>query len=191
MKVVITVVTLLCCSLCYVQALKCGLAKTTNGELVKAMAKCVKNNETIDNLWNGSKLPSEEDSSAMLTTTVSPKMKGGRSRRAQPAAVKPETSAALKVDKASGKNDDKMMTSTESSTDVPSSTESSETCIVQCILESVGVSDENGVPDRAKFVESILKTTSNRELRDFLQETADECFKEMNKGIRIYIFKKQ
>nr|CAH7722928.1 unnamed protein product [Callosobruchus chinensis] len=141
------------------------------------MAKCVKNNETLDKMWNGSKLSSEEDS-AMVTTTVSPKTKAGRHRRAQPVTVKPDGNAALKVN---GKTDDKMVNSTEASTDAPSSTESPETCMVQCILESVGVADENGVPDRAKFVESILKTASNRELRDFLQDTADECFKEMNK----------
>nr|CAI5835106.1 unnamed protein product [Callosobruchus analis] len=145
------------------------------------MAKCMKTNETLDKMWNGSKLSSEEDS-AMMTTTVSPKMKAGRHRRAQPITTKPERNSSSKVN---SKVDDKIMNSTEASTDAPSSTEfpeSPETCMVQCILESVGVADENGVPDRAKFVESILKTASNRELRDFLQDTADECFKEMNRG---------
>nr|ALR72500.1 odorant binding protein 12 [Colaphellus bowringi] len=56
----------------------------------------------------------------------------------------------------------------------------SENCIVHCVLEHLNLTDETGLPDHSKLSEELLKTASGRELRNFLQESTDECFQEVN-----------
>lgn len=36
--------------------------------------------------------------------------------------------------------------------------------------------------DHEKFIDNLLKTAETRELKDFLQDSANECFQQIDKG---------
>lgn len=42
--------------------------------------------------------------------------------------------------------------------------------------------DTSGYPEYHKILEALLKNAEGRELRDFLQDSTDECFKFMKQG---------
>ena len=72
---------------------------------------------------------------------------------------------------------------TETEEETNQSENATENCVIQCIFESMQMTDSTGYPTHAKILEGLLKNATNRELRDFLQDTTDECFQDMDKEV--------
>nr|UVB79192.1 odorant-binding protein 1 [Heortia vitessoides] len=49
-------------------------------------------------------------------------------------------------------------------------------CALHCFLEQLEMTDDNGMPDRYLVTHSITKDVKNEDLKDFLQESIEECF---------------
>lgn len=56
-----------------------------------------------------------------------------------------------------------------------------ENCIIQCIFNNLKMTDLTGYPVHTRILDGLLKNSTNRELRDFLQDTTDDCFQQMDK----------
>lgn len=83
--------------------------------------------------------------------------------------------------------------------------ETDDVCILQCLFEKLEMvshnyyyfciklihflgylqTDSNGLPDHKKFAAALLKTASGREMRDFLQESTDQCFQQIEQGMYV------
>lgn len=42
--------------------------------------------------------------------------------------------------------------------------------------------DDNGYPEHNRVAQGLLKNAKGRELRDFIQDSTDECFQLMDQG---------
>nr|UYS88353.1 odorant binding protein 1 [Aromia bungii] len=166
------------------KALECGIGKV-NGEKVKeTLSFCVKNNDTLEKIWematasSTSSMESRSDSSE----ETNPLNKSARKTRATGRVQ----GTMIQVNERRSSEDDANMANTTETSDERSDTTTSSTmdtaenCIVRCVFEHMGMTNDNGLPDHAKVVEGLLKTATNRELRVFLQESADECFQQMD-----------
>ncbi|XP_063364446.1 protein starmaker-like [Cydia amplana] len=49
-------------------------------------------------------------------------------------------------------------------------------CVLHCFLEELEMTGDNGMPDRYLVTHAITKDVKNEDLKDFLQESIDECF---------------
>nr|WKR38890.1 odorant binding protein 9 [Spodoptera frugiperda] len=49
-------------------------------------------------------------------------------------------------------------------------------CALHCFLENLEMTGEDGMPDRYLVTHAITKDVKNEDLRDFLQESIEECF---------------
>nr|WKF45294.1 odorant binding proteins OBP16 [Peridroma saucia] len=49
-------------------------------------------------------------------------------------------------------------------------------CALHCFLENLEMTAEDGMPDRYLVTHAITKDVKNEDLRDFLQESIEECF---------------
>ncbi|CAH0585554.1 unnamed protein product [Chrysodeixis includens] len=49
-------------------------------------------------------------------------------------------------------------------------------CAIHCFLENLEMTAEDGMPDRYLVTHAITKDVKNEDLRDFLQESIEECF---------------
>nr|CAJ2313454.1 General odorant-binding protein 71 [Metisa plana] len=49
-------------------------------------------------------------------------------------------------------------------------------CALHCFLEELDMTDENGMPDRYMVNQVITKDVKSEDLKDFLQESIEECF---------------
>ncbi|CAG5045256.1 unnamed protein product [Parnassius apollo] len=49
-------------------------------------------------------------------------------------------------------------------------------CALHCFMESLQMTDDSGMPNKYLVTQAITKDIQNDELKDFLQESADECF---------------
>ncbi|XP_037970904.2 general odorant-binding protein 71 [Plutella xylostella] len=49
-------------------------------------------------------------------------------------------------------------------------------CALHCFLEELEMTGDNGMPDRYLVTQVITKDVKNEDLRDFLQESIEECF---------------
>uniref|UniRef100_A0AAU8BE14 Odorant-binding protein n=1 Tax=Conopomorpha sinensis TaxID=940481 RepID=A0AAU8BE14_9NEOP len=56
------------------------------------------------------------------------------------------------------------------------SKESDKACALHCFMQELDMTGENGMPDKHMVLQVITKGVTNDELRDFLQETIEECF---------------
>ncbi|CAH1116926.1 unnamed protein product [Phaedon cochleariae] len=63
-----------------------------------------------------------------------------------------------------------------------SSQSASEKCIVHCVLEQLSMTDDNGFPDHSKIINELMKDNPKREVKNFLQDTTDECFQEVDEA---------
>ncbi|KAI7815392.1 putative odorant binding-like protein [Rhyzopertha dominica] len=55
-------------------------------------------------------------------------------------------------------------------------------CVVQCVFQRLGMTDSSGYPKHDKILEGLLRSSQGRELRDFLQDSTDECFRFMQQA---------
>ncbi|XP_063826090.1 general odorant-binding protein 71 [Ostrinia nubilalis] len=67
------------------------------------------------------------------------------------------------------KNDDK--NSSNSSREIDN-----KACALHCFMEQLEMTGDNGMPDRYLVTHAITKDVKNEDLRDFLQESIEECF---------------
>ncbi|KAG5900185.1 hypothetical protein JTB14_035330 [Gonioctena quinquepunctata] len=212
------------CYVSYSKALECGIAKTDREEIREALSMCVKNNETLEEIWEMTSSPlsstpmasstsmekdsdSEEDTdtttTSRSTTTKNPRVRSGklaRMKRAKSLTRTQQTKSTTGKENGEPKDSEKKIEndserskgganetqdeengSDELLDETPIiSQESPEECIVHCVLEELSLTGDNGFPDSTKFSEELLKGATGRELRNFLQETNDECFLEFN-----------
>ncbi|KAG6444555.1 hypothetical protein O3G_MSEX003451 [Manduca sexta] len=49
-------------------------------------------------------------------------------------------------------------------------------CALQCFLENLQMTAQDGMPDKYLVTHAITKNVKNDDLQDFLQESIDECF---------------
>nr|XP_032517711.1 general odorant-binding protein 71-like isoform X3 [Danaus plexippus plexippus] len=49
-------------------------------------------------------------------------------------------------------------------------------CVLHCFLENLQMTGDNGMPDRYLITHALTKDERNEDLRDFLQESVEECF---------------
>ncbi|CAK1580501.1 unnamed protein product [Parnassius mnemosyne] len=49
-------------------------------------------------------------------------------------------------------------------------------CALHCFMESLQMTDDAGMPNKYLVTQAITKDIQNEELKDFLQESTDECF---------------
>ncbi|XP_072949436.1 uncharacterized protein [Epargyreus clarus] len=56
----------------------------------------------------------------------------------------------------------------------------SKSCAVHCLLDNLQMTDENGMPDRYLVTHVITKDVKDDDLKDFLQESIEECFQILN-----------
>ncbi|XP_074037896.1 odorant-binding protein 59a [Leptinotarsa decemlineata] len=198
----------------YSMALECGIAKKNQNEIKQALKICVKNNETLERIWEmtsesssrnepskGEDSESESEEEELKSTTSTPKSgkngKLARIKRAksvlknqQPISKKTgrdtdekektDDSDLSKHDSKDGHDSHENEGNELSEGTTETSSDSSENCIIHCVLEQLNMIDDNGLPERTKLSEELLKSATGRELRNFLQETTDECFQEMN-----------
>ncbi|XP_052741327.1 GATA zinc finger domain-containing protein 14 [Bicyclus anynana] len=64
----------------------------------------------------------------------------------------------------------------KSSSENNSSKEVDKACVLQCFMENLHVTDDRGLPDRYLVTHALTKDEKNEDLRDFLQESIEECF---------------
>ncbi|KAJ8946340.1 hypothetical protein NQ318_004230 [Aromia moschata] len=168
------------------KALECGIGKVNSEKVKETLSFCVKNNETLEKIWematasSMSSMESRSDSSE----EANPLNKSARKTRATGRVQ----GTMIQVNERRSSEDDANMANTTETSDERSDTTTSSTmdtaenCIVRCVFEQMGMTNDNGLPDHAKVVEGLLKTATNRELMVFLQESADECFQQMDQG---------
>nr|USE58850.1 odorant-binding protein [Lasioderma serricorne] len=60
--------------------------------------------------------------------------------------------------------------------------EVAENCVVQCVFEKLQMTNEKGFPEYSKILNGLLKGATGRELRDFLEESTNECFQQMERS---------
>nr|WJJ63264.1 odorant binding protein 6 [Pachyrhinus yasumatsui] len=180
----------------YAQALECGILNLNNDQFRKVMTECVKDNQTLNKIWNMTSSDETEDSSESSEEEI-PVTRGINNNKAGRLVPTKRT----KRSRGSRFNNDSPMsnvqrkyggmspsTTEESTTIVESESEentnnisnSEDTCILQCVFEKLELTDSNGLPDHKKFADALLKSTSGRELRNFVQESTDECFQQMD-----------
>ncbi|KAJ8929832.1 hypothetical protein NQ314_017435, partial [Rhamnusium bicolor] len=174
-------------------ALECGIGRVDSDFLKETLSTCVKNNETLEKIWEmASAIPSpdsmqDSDSSSSESekplTQNSRRTRGSRIKRAttnvqsKTIQVNERRQNEAKLNQSTGDSEENGRTE-DTTTSGP---ESSETCIVQCVFDYLDMTDDNGFPQQSKFLERLLKSATGRELRIFMQESADECFQKMDK----------
>ncbi|XP_044252996.1 general odorant-binding protein 71 [Tribolium madens] len=149
-----------------VEGLDCGIHINKNDALKATINKCLISNKTLEDLWDMAPMSSESDSSSEEVPPVDGKMlQNFRIKR-----------ASVRLTNTEATNE----TTPEPKT-VSTESQATENCIIQCIFDNLQMTDLTGYPVHAKILDGLLKNTTNRELRDFLQDTTDECFQQMDK----------
>lgn len=64
-------------------------------------------------------------------------------------------------------------------------TEITNDCVVQCVLKRLGMVDSSGYPDHVRISENLMKGVENRQLKDFLQDSTDDCFQMMEQDVHV------
>ncbi|CAH0398229.1 unnamed protein product [Chilo suppressalis] len=80
----------------------------------------------------------------------------------------PNTKKPSEYDDNTSNEDDK---NSSSNTDVDN-----QACALHCFLESLEMTDDEGMPDKYLVTQVITKDVQNEDLMDFLQEAIEECF---------------
>ncbi|CAH1109941.1 unnamed protein product [Psylliodes chrysocephalus] len=170
----------LSCYLVYLEALKCEIGQKNGDKIKQALSKCVKNNETLERIWEMSAAPtsfeSSESSEEEKIQSVSKNSKSDKSSRNKRSSKKDVSTSTEKDDDSTSDKDNANATEDTRST----GTDTSQNCIIHCVLNQMELADLNGLPDHSKLVERLLKDVNGRELRNFLQDTVDECYQEVN-----------
>ncbi|CAH2048759.1 unnamed protein product, partial [Iphiclides podalirius] len=55
-----------------------------------------------------------------------------------------------------------------------------EACALHCFMETLKMTDERGFPNRHLVMQAITKDIEDEELKEFLQESTEECFEILN-----------
>ncbi|XP_050506988.1 odorant-binding protein 59a [Diabrotica virgifera virgifera] len=165
------VVFLVLCVAGSLEALKCEFGNNNGENVRQALSQCLNSNET-EHFWKMAMMDeSDEGSSEEGEHSMTNSMNGSNS------------STVAKTKRAV---DDKMTkpgTDTDSNTtEEPDNGDSNEACLIQCVFTNMDLMDTNGMPDHSKLLEGLLKTATSRELRNFFQDTVDECYQELNEG---------
>ncbi|XP_050294921.1 general odorant-binding protein 71 [Anthonomus grandis grandis] len=199
MKSVVLIV--LFCFVANCKGLDCGISKLGGDKFKKVLTECVKDNKTLETIWDiTSSMSIEDDEESSISSDEVPITRGlaNNLRKSEDSNTNFVTRKSFRRSKRSryskGLNSEsgmnnmqrkygtKTSTTTEEATTVgndpenKNSIESNDTCVLQCVFEKLELTDSNGVPDHKKFVDALLQTVNTREVRDFIQETTDECF---------------
>nr|AKK25130.1 odorant binding protein 2 [Dendroctonus ponderosae] len=205
-QLVMVVLTALCVVHC--KGLECGLSKISSEHFRKIASECVKDNETLNRIWELTSETSMEEDSVSSDEEV-PVTKGREAPNfhdlGSSAHRNMKMSGASRTKRSrKGFNNESPMsnvqkksspasTTTEHTTTMQSEEneenaaannveESGEVCILQCIFEKLEMTDTNGLPDHKKVASALVKSASGRETQDFLQDSVDECFQETEEG---------
>lgn len=164
------------------------------------MTECVKDNHTLSKVWDmTSSDETEEDSSGssdeevpitrgMINNKAARAPQARRVRRSRGSRFNSDSPMSNVQKKYGGMSS---TTTEEYTTFVESQTEDNtrinnvddfeDMCVLQCVFEKLDMTDSNGLPDHKKFADVLVNSTTGRELRDFIQESTDECFQQMEK----------
>nr|UWL63312.1 odorant binding protein 22 [Pagiophloeus tsushimanus] len=190
-------VVFISCYVVYIEALDCGISRISGDEFKKVITECVKDNQTLNSIWDLALSISAEDndSSESSSDEEVPIRKGLSNMNTK--NVKLASSGRTKRSRnTKGFNNDSPMSNKKYSSTTEETTtiqderyeektssnhvdQSDDACIIQCIFEKLEMADSSGLPDHKKFADELLKTASGREVRDFLQESTDECFQQI------------
>ncbi|CAG9857180.1 unnamed protein product [Phyllotreta striolata] len=140
-------------------ALKCDIAHNNGDQIKQALSACMKNSESAEKLWE---------------MTIGP----GKAASAEVETVQTDSKARHKRDD----NSTKSSSTEETTTANPTSTNSSEECVVHCVLAQMELVDVNNLPDHSKITEGLLRGVNQRELYNFLQDSIDECYQAVNEA---------
>nr|AIX97068.1 odorant-binding protein 22 [Dastarcus helophoroides] len=163
-------------------ALICGINLNKNDNFNEIVSKCIQNNKTMEDVWNMVKaLSSEVEESQEVTEApkiLSPKSRS-TSRRSRRAASSRRNTRERSTTEATTtpepEPEDDEQTTVETSTQV---VEDGKGCFVYCIFQNLGMTGDNGFPQLPKITDGLLKSATGKELKDFLQDSADECYQE-------------
>ncbi|KAL1494122.1 hypothetical protein ABEB36_009771 [Hypothenemus hampei] len=196
----------------YTQALECGVSKLNTEQFKKVLTECVKDNETLSKIRDFTGLMSEEEDAPLTTpakedesdqdqeneeqvpitrgrnisniASKNVKLSKNRSKRAStrisspritinnkrlPGSTTPQTTTQ---ENGTGANEDQE----EKINNVDSN------CVLQCIFDKLELADSNGLPDHKKFTAALKTSTAGKQVNDFLQESMDQCFQEVDQS---------
>nr|UYB94403.1 odorant-binding protein 1 [Lytta caraganae] len=156
-----------------IQCLDCGIRINNNEQLIEVLNKCLKSNKTMADLYDMTSTSSESDASnSSEETGIDDKMSVPmRNRRFL-------TLQSQRLSYQDDNNETIIESGVEQNTS-RSAESVNETCVVHCIFQNMGMTDTNGFPDHTKILESLIKPSTGREFKDFIQDTADECFRDI------------
>ncbi|CAG9767379.1 unnamed protein product [Ceutorhynchus assimilis] len=183
-------------------ALDCGISGLNNEQFKKVVTECVKDNKTLNRIWeltfsmsnedDGPASSSEEEEVPVTKGIVNnmsdnKKMKsmmrmGHRFKRSRSSKMYNNDASIQRKYAISTSTTEKPIIATMSGKSEENDNNvanSDDICILQCIFEKLDMTDSNGLPDHKKFAAALVETASGREVRDFLQESTDECFQQM------------
>ncbi|XP_072384944.1 uncharacterized protein Obp59a [Diabrotica undecimpunctata] len=162
------VVFLVLCVVGSLEALKCEFGNKNGENVRQALSQCLNGNET-EHFWKmAMNDESEEGSSEEDSHSMTNSMNGSNS------STSAKTKRAADKMGKSGTNTD------SNTTEEPVNGDTNEACIVQCVFTNMDLVDNKGIPDHSKLLEALLKTATSRELRNFFQDTVDQCYQELN-----------
>nr|AGI05168.1 odorant-binding protein 20 [Dendroctonus ponderosae] len=197
------VLTALCAVHC--KGLECGLSKISSEHFRKIASECVKDNETLNRIWELTSEASMDDESASSDEEVpitqgkeapnldlgssphkSMKMsRASRTKRSRKIFNNESPMSQRKPSPASTTTEQTTTVQSEENEDIADANnveESGEVCLLQCIFEKLEMTDTNGLPDHKKFAAALVESATGRETRDFLKDSVDECFQETEEG---------
>ncbi|CAG9786884.1 unnamed protein product [Diatraea saccharalis] len=104
-------------------------------------------------------------------STTQPSRRFRRSRRTQNSGQRSQYNPNTRKQSENDDSYDEEDKNSSSNTDMDS-----KACALHCFLEELEMTDEEGMPDRYLVTDVITKDVRNEDLRDFLQESIEECF---------------
>nr|AKI84377.1 OBP19 [Holotrichia parallela] len=157
-------------------ALECGLSSSQNQDLKRytdiCMMKATRNDQSVENSSvNQSYEASYEDGS---DSTLEEAVDNKKSLNNMHADMMTKETMMDGVKDESMLNNNSMRNG-----DDLNNTEITNNCVVQCVFKQLGMIDSSGYPDHGKISESLVRGAENRELKDFLQDSTNECFQMM------------
>ncbi|RZB39598.1 uncharacterized protein BDFB_001231 [Asbolus verrucosus] len=171
-------IVLFALTIIHTEAFDCGIHMNRNEVLKAIINRCVNSNKTLEDLWDMNPMSSESDSSSSSEEELAVDGKMMQTFRTRRSNVKHQEPNRYQLPDPTNDTDSEQNNTTESS---HSGEGVAENCIIQCIFENLEMADSNGYPLHDKILEGLLKNVTGRELHDFLQDSTDDCFQEMDK----------
>ncbi|KAF2902179.1 hypothetical protein ILUMI_04011 [Ignelater luminosus] len=176
-------VLLLCfvCYFVYAQALECGIVEQMEEDNIKnVLHKCMgkKVNEAEEKSEKMNKTSTESSEETEQGTHGARRGMTSKIKRSLFNMNYHKNKKILKRDTVERvqDEDDSKQNSNETTT---------QKCVLQCIFTDLGMVDDNGYPEHNRVAQGLLKNAKGRELRDFIQDSTDECFQLMEQGEKL------